>query len=57
MYKLNNKMALITGALMAEELIKDVVIPYWISSEVIGIGSGVIGSAVAVAVEESKDPV
>lgn len=50
-------MALITGALMAEELIKDVVIPYWISSEVIGIGSGVIGSAVAVAVEESKDPV
>lgn len=50
-------MALITGALMAEEIVKDVIIPWWVSSEVIGIGSSVIGSGVAVAVEESKDPV
>lgn len=48
-------MALV-GTLIAEEVIKDVLIPWWVSSEVIGIGSSVIGSGIA-AVEESKDPI
>lgn len=48
-------MALIAG-LLVEEALKDVVIPWWVGSEVVAIASGVAGSAVAVAVEESKDP-
>jgi hypothetical protein len=55
---LNNiKMALITGLLVGEEIVKDVIIPWWIGSEAVAIGSAVGGSAIAVAVEESKDPV
>lgn len=50
-------MALITGLLVGEEVFKDVIIPWWIGSEAVAIGSSAIGSAVAVAVEESKDPV
>jgi len=49
-------MALITGIVL-EEIIKDVVIPWWVSSEVAAVTSSVIGSGIAVAVEESKDPV
>jgi hypothetical protein len=49
------KMALIAG-LVLEEVIKDVVIPWWVSSEVVAVASSVAGSAV-VALEESKDPV
>lgn len=48
-------MALITGIVL-EEIVKDVVIPWWVGSEAVAIASGVAGSAVAVAVEESKDP-
>jgi hypothetical protein len=47
-------MALITGIVL-EEIVKDVVIPWWVGSEAVAIAS-VAGSAVAVAVEESKGP-
>jgi len=50
------KMALISGIIL-EEIIKDVVIPWWVSSEVVAVASSVAGSAVAIAVEESKDPI
>ncbi len=50
-------MALITGLLVGEEVLKDVIIPWWIGSEAVAIGSAVTGSVVAVVVEESKDPV
>jgi hypothetical protein len=49
-------MALVAG-LITEEIIKDVVIPWWVSSEVASIGAGVIGTSIAAVVEESKDPV
>jgi len=49
-------MALIAG-LVAEEVLKDVIIPWWVGSEAVAIASGVAGSAVAVAVEESKESV
>ena len=49
-------MALITGLLVGEEILKDVIIPWWIGSEAVSISS-VAASAIAVAVEESKDPV
>jgi hypothetical protein len=49
-------MALI-GSLVVEEIVKDVIIPWWVSSEVASIGAGVIGTGVAAVVEESKDPV
>jgi len=50
------KMALIAGIVL-EEVIKDVVIPWWVSSEVVAGVSSIVGSSVAVAIEESKDPV
>ena len=50
-------MALITGLLVGEEVLKDVIIPWWIGSEAVAIGSSVAGSGIAVAIEESKDPV
>jgi hypothetical protein len=50
-------MALITGLLVGEEVLKDVIIPWWVGSEAVAIASAVGGSAIAVAVEESKDPV
>lgn len=36
-------MALIAGAILGEEIIKDIIIPAWISTEVIGGASAVIG--------------
>jgi hypothetical protein len=50
------KMALIAGVLL-EEVVKDVLLPWWVSSELVAVASSVAGSAVAVAVEESKDPI
>ena len=49
-------MALV-GSLIVEEIVKDVIIPWWVSSEVVSIGAGAIGTGVAAVVEESKDPV
>ena len=48
-------MALITGIVL-EEIVKDVVIPWWVGSEAVAIASSVVGSGIAVAVEESKGP-
>jgi len=48
-------MALIGGVIL-EELVKDVIIPWWITSEVIAGTAAVVGTGVAVAVEESKAP-
>ena len=45
-------MALITGALIAEEFVKDVVLPWWVSSEIIAVGSAVTGVATGVAVNQ-----
>lgn len=47
-------MALITGIVL-EEIVKDVVIPWWVGSEAVAIASGVAGSAIGAAVEESKE--
>lgn len=49
-------MALVAG-LITEEIVKDVIIPWWVSSEVASIGAAAIGTGVAAVVEESKDPV
>ncbi len=48
------KMALISGAILTEEIIKDVVIPWWVSTEVIGATSAVIGGSTATIIEEVK---
>ena len=48
-------MALITGMVL-EEIVKDVVIPWYLGSEAVAIASSVAGSAIASAVEESKEP-
>ena len=40
-------MALIAG-LIGEEIIKDVVIPWWVSSEVIGAGSVIVGGSAGI---------
>ena len=47
-------MALISGAIITEEIIKDVVIPWWISTEIISGASAVIGGSTAAIVEEVK---
>ncbi len=49
-------MALISAVLL-EEVVKDVLLPWWVSSEVVAVGSAITGSAVAIGVEESKDPI
>ncbi len=49
-------MALITG-LVLEEIVKDVVIPWYLGSEAVAIASSVAGSAIGIAVEESKEGV
>lgn len=47
-------MALIGGALIAEELVKDIIIPWWITTEIIA-GSAVVGGlATGAIVEEVK---
>lgn len=48
------KMALISGAIVTEEIIKDVIIPWWVSSEIIGGASVIAGTGAAAIVEEVK---
>ena len=48
-------MALISGIVL-EEIVKDVVIPWYLGSEAVAIASSVAGTGIAIAVEESKGP-
>lgn len=47
-------MALISGAIVAEEIVKDVIIPWWVSTEIIGGASVIAGTGAAAIVEEVK---
>ncbi len=50
---------MLIGSLVVEEVVKDLVIPYFVGQEIASVSAGVIGTGIAsvVAMEESKDPV
>ena len=47
-------MALIGGIIATEEIFKDIIIPWWVSTEIIGAAVASTGIATAAIVEEVK---